>query len=397
MRKHPDLINAYLQFTDHSEPCRAYRIWSILGAIGGAMRRRCWLTWDNVFYPNQYIVLIGPSGTRKSTAMRPAKSMLIDIGITIASQRVTNEGFIDELAESESGVTINNHGQPVSSCSLTVLANELAVFIGHQNNRFIEDLTDLWDCEPVWRDRTRGKGKREIQGPWVNIIGGITPDLLNVNLPKEAFGTGFTARCIFVYAHSKAKTVVDPFNTQEDLRLREEIIHDLRQISQISGQYQVKADFIDLWSHWYANCGKHPFFDSRFLSSYADRRQTHVLKLSMIIAASRTDERIITGADLQRAINILEETEVQMPNAFRNMGKLEYANIIVQILDTLRMHKHVAVSELQNKFMTDVDPFQLNAIIQSLQNSGQVECEMADLGRSRILHYKGESSNGNIS
>ena len=66
-----DWIDAYLKFTEKSEPPKMFHLWCAISVIASVLERKCRLEWGTItFYPNMYIVLVAPSGkARKGTAM----------------------------------------------------------------------------------------------------------------------------------------------------------------------------------------------------------------------------------------------------------------------------------------------------------------------------------------
>ena len=59
--------------------------------------------------------------------------------------------------------------------------------------------------------------------------------------------------------------------------------------------------------------------DDRF-GGYIARKQTHIHKLAMVLAASRSDDRIIEVIDLATANDMVTALEADMPAVFKNIG-----------------------------------------------------------------------------
>src|SRR5512137_2600270 len=147
IRKLPDFLTTYLEFTKKSEPPTNYHIWTCLSVIAAAMQRKCYLRWGfKTFYPNLYIVLIGPSGCRKGTAMTIAKDLIRQVnGISVTSESVTREALIRDMRECVNQYVDPSDGLPHYHSSISVFSEELAVFLGQQNTKFLADLTDWFD------------------------------------------------------------------------------------------------------------------------------------------------------------------------------------------------------------------------------------------------------------
>jgi hypothetical protein len=126
----PDWLTGYLEFTNNSEPPYTYRLWTGICVIAACLRRKCVLNYGTLtFYPNLYVVLVGPSGKcRKGTAMKPGMRFLRDKGIKIASESITREALIRELKESDENQVDIKTSTPHLHSSLTIFSEELTVY-----------------------------------------------------------------------------------------------------------------------------------------------------------------------------------------------------------------------------------------------------------------------------
>lgn len=304
-------------------------------------------------------------------------SFLRQLGLKIAAESITREALIRELKTASD--TQINPDQPTKiqmHASLTIYSQELTVFLGYNNQQLMADLADWYDCRDHWTYRTKNMGTDEIHGVWVNLFGATTPELLQTTLPRDAVGGGLTSRMIFVFEQKKYKTVVCPFQSEEEIALGDKLMSDLERISMMSGEFKVTDDFIDLWSTWYTNTDAAPpiFEDYRF-SGYVERRPTHLLKLSCIMSASRTSDMVVTASDLQRAMNIMAATEVKMPFTFCGMGKNKDSDVMQRIITTLSMRELIARSELQRLYYQDVDKAAMESILQTLLEMQYIDME----------------------
>lgn len=390
-RENEDWIDAYMSFNERSEPPRMYHLWCAISVIAAAMQRKCKLEWGTLtFYPNMYIVLVGPSGRcRKGTAMGPALSFVEELGIKLAAEAITREALIRELKNanySDPDPTLGTLGTQHSS--LTIFAPELTVFLGYHNHQLLSDLTDWYDCRSKWTYRTKNMGTDKIIGVFVNLIGATTPDLIRTTLPLDAIGGGLTSRMIFVFERNKYKTEPCPFLSADEMLLRKKLFADLEQIHQMRGKFSVTEDFLELWIKWYTeNDGNPPFQDNMF-AGYFERRPNHIMKLSMILNASRTNSMRIERCDLERAIDILERTEINMPATFAGVGKYEHADVISHVMEEIGMAKEISFDDLQARFFRDVNSFTMNQIIETLERMNFVTKVVT--GGKTLLRYNPE-------
>jgi hypothetical protein len=217
-------------------------------------------------------------------------------------------------------------------------------------------------------------GTDEIIGVWVNLIGATTPELLQTTLPADAIGGGLTSRMIFVFEQNKGKIVPNPFQSQEEKDLGQDLIIDLERICMMSGEFQVTSDFIERYIQWYIDysSGPPPFEDYRF-SGYLERRPTHLLKLCMIVSASRSSSKVMDRVDFERALSILELTEKKMPYTFSGVGKSNTAEVMQRIIAVIRTAGTMEFAELLRRTYQDVDKFLLEKMVDSLATMGTIE------------------------
>lgn len=365
----PDWITGFLKYTDNSEPPLLYREWVAVSVIAAHLQRRCKLDLGELtFYPNMYIILVGPPGRcRKGTAMSVGAKFLRESGIKMAAESVTREALIRELAGSQQS-EITTNGDITFHASLTVFAQELTVFLGQHNLALMMDLTDWYDCRDTWVYRTKNMGTDDIQGVWVNLIGATTPELIQTSLPRDAIGGGFASRAIFVYEEQKGKVVPMPILSMEEVQLREELVNDLSKIILLSGTFKITKGFLNAYVEWYTQQENHPFLNDPNFAGYVERRPTHILKLSMIMSAACRDDMTLVVEDFNKALSLLTRTEKKMPRTFRGYGASSMAQVVGNIMQYIELKIMVSRRDLIKTFLYDLDGIdQLDNIIATLK------------------------------
>ena len=360
--------------------------------MAATLRRKCKLQLGTlVFYPNMYIVLVGPSGKcRKGTAMGDGEGFLKDLGIKIASTSITREALIHQLKVS-SDTSITADGKMSMHSSLTIFSKELTVFLGYNNQQLMADLTDWYDCAPWWEYRTKNMGTDDISGVWVNLIGATTPDLLQTTLPRDAIGGGLTSRIIFVYENKKSHTEPFPVQTKEEMELSNLLRIDLEKISMLQGEFTVTDSFIDVWIDWYTKVDNSPppFDDHRF-AGYFERRPTHMYKLCMIFSASRSDSMRIDTIDFDRALDLLMRTEKMMPYTFSGLGKSSNSDSLNRMMAIIGNKKRVSIAELQAQFYNDADSRTLESMIATLNTMHYIRT-VHEGGETYVVYNDGQT------
>lgn len=389
----PDWIDGFMDYSSNSEPPNSFRLWTGLSILSAALQRKCYIEWGPItFYPNLYVVFVAPSGkARKGTAMSFGEDFLSDLNVNLAAEATTRESLIQALSQTTATCQHLN-GDLEFHSSLTVFAPELTVFLGYNNPQLMSDLTDWYDCRRKWTYRTKTQGSDEILGVFVSLLGATTPDLLRSALPLDAIGGGLTSRMIFVFEPKKGKIVPAPFQTNEELALREKLKIDLERIHCLKGSFNVTKGFVELWTEWYLKQEDNPPFEDHRFSGYIERRPNHAMKLGIICSVSRSDKMIVGAEDLQRAIDILTFTEQKMLQTFSGVGRSADADIVTRVMTVIGQRKEIEVSTLQTMFYFDADKRTLENVIGTLVSMKFIKKELR--GADTFLIYQAEDSDG---
>jgi len=391
-RKTADILDAYIRYQDNTEPGLAYKRWVGVSLLAACMQRKCRLEMGTLrFYPNMYIILVGPPGrARKGTAMGPAKKHLANLQVTVAAEATTREALIRRINEAVS--TYNDTTEPGQMnmqmhCSLTVFSDELTVFLGYSNKDLMSNLADWFDCSDKWVYDTKGSGTDDITNLWLNIIGATTPELMQATMPMELMGGGLSSRMIFVYASKKGKKVPFPMLTEEEEQLRKDVEYDLESLIQMQGKFTFGKGFLKEYQAYYLSKPETSTIKSRHLAYYWERREVHLLKLSMIMSASRSNEMVIRACDFRKALLWLSDAEKLMPMAFDGMGHREDAPVVALVRE-LATRERTTLNELSNMLMADIDPDNLIEMLTQLERQGHIKIDKLSNGRNWVIETK---------
>lgn len=379
-RIYPDWIEAFCEYTSHSEMPKNFQYWVAVSTIAGALRKRvrveeAYYTW----YPNFFIVLVAPAGVvAKSTAANLGMNLLKKLDyIKFGPKSVTWPSLVQSMADSSEEYPIPGTAdfQPMSA--ITIVASELGVFFDPRNHDFVNVLTDLWDGQDEkWDKATKNNGSDIIENPWINIIGGTTPSWVADNCTEYFIGGGFASRTIFVYADKKRNIVAYPSrHIPADFEDRKRaLIHDLEAISELCGKFEITEEAYVWGTAWYkklSNEGSPHLYGEKF-DAYLARKQTHVHKTAMVIAASRRNELTINLKDLQDAVAAVTANEQEMPHVFDVMYRNPQMNIAQEILETIKRERKIQKTKLYRKFMRQLNFEAYESVLTSLVHSDQV-------------------------
>ena len=358
-RYYQNWLREYLSYTIESESPDIFHFWTAVSMIGGALRRQVWIE-QEIFQwvPNFYVILVGPPGVAaKSTSVRLGTKLLERIeGIKFGPQSITWQALTQSLEEATALIPFGD-GEFLPMSCLTCSISELGTFLHPDEKDFMDVLVSLWDGQiEMWERKTKTQGENKIPNPWINVIGCTTPSWLRNNFPEAMVGGGLTSRIVFVYADKKRRLISYPGKViqREEHKLHsDKLVHDLQIISELKGEYILNDEATAWGDKWYAthwgNRPKHLASD-RFGGYYA-RKQTHIHKLAMVIAASKRDELIITEEDLIFSNQMVTELEKDMAVVFQSIGLAETNKNVNEMLAYLKAFKSMTQKEIWRRMM----------------------------------------------
>lgn len=230
--------------------------------------------------------------------------------------------------------TIINLPQPaVEFHSMAILVDEWTAFMHAFDDELVGGLTTFYDVVVPYEHHRRGKDIRiKIARPQLNILAGSTPSNLIKFMPEFAWDQGFTSRVILVF--SNERFVGDDFaSVRRDIP--EGMIHDLKIVYSLQGEFDVSEEFRSLVSTWRA-ASEEPKPTHPKLLHYNTRRRAHLYKLGMVAAVDRGNRLLLTGDDFRMALTWLAEAELNMPAIFEEGTSSIDARAIDEIIDWIR-------------------------------------------------------------
>jgi hypothetical protein len=262
--------------------------------------------------------------------------------------------------------------------------------LGYHNQELIAALCEWYDCHNRWVYETIARKKEEVVGVWVNLFAGTTPDAIQASLPIESIGGGLTSRIIFVVEEKRGKLVVIPTKTEREMRLQQMLIYDLEAINQLSGIMSYTEDFLKIYSDWCYYADTHRPFQDRKFDGYCGRRRKHLITLSMVCCASRSDEMVMTSDDIDRAVELLAEVEMKMGKVFKGMGRSGTSDLLndAVIFITNSAVPDVPLFQFARYFEGDMDKWEMDRVITTMEAMQLIKV-IRSPGQGSTLHILG--------
>lgn len=281
------------------------------------------------WHANHYIIFVAPPGiVSKSTTVSIAMDLLRKVpSVNFGPDVVTWPALVTAFAQCHEEFQFN--GAFYAQSALTLESSEFGNLVNPTDRDMIDLLVTLWDSKQgQFKKITKASGNDTVVNPWINLVACTTPAWIAGYFPEHVIGGGFTSRCIFVYTDKKEKYVPYPsLSVPVDLyEKRAALVQDLEHIAvNLVGPYVLSADAITWGTAWYERHNKNPpahLAEDRF-GGYLARKQTHIHKLAMVMAAGQRDEMVITAEDLAVANSMVTDLEVDMTKVFEKIGRTE--------------------------------------------------------------------------
>jgi Protein of unknown function (DUF3987) len=349
-RKAANWLKAYMHYTRDSESPTSFHFWTGVSTLAGALRRRVWIDMKKFQWtPNFYIILVGPPGVAaKSTSISMGMNLLGKVpGVKFGPESMTWQALAKDLEEAIEHIEYTRPDgikDRVPMSCLTIQITELGTFLHLDDDQLMSFLIRMWEGQrDTFRHKTKASGNVEVDNPWLNIIGATTPSWLKDNFPEAMIGGGLTSRVVFVYGDKKRSLIPYPdevIPAAEHQRLREELIADLTEISKLAGPYQL-SQFAREWGRaWYTDHNNPDLRPAHLASEryggYLARKQTHLHKFAIVLAAAKRNQLIIEEDDLREAEQIITDNEKDMQKVFESIGVVNQSKYVQEIVSIVR-------------------------------------------------------------
>lgn len=418
-RRLPNWIEAYEQYVSDTESPGLYNKWCAVHCISASLKRSVYVIRGFYkIYANQYIILVGPPGVGKGTAINPCISLtkLADTTNYI-SDRTTAEKIIDILAAgfpkmvvptgtmaaavNTSVTTVSANLGVFADTSASIISTELPMLL-NGSELMLPLLCELWD-KNEFDYNTKTKGSRRIKDLCVGLLGGCVPDYIR-KLNKDAMASinsGFTSRCIFVFASDKAKKIAWPLAKQGS-QIEKDLVEDLQYIQKnLQGKFKFDAAAYAAIKDYYDEI-KPEKFDTEVTGNFKARMLSHILKTCMTLSVSENDSLQIELPHVEQSIKLVEDVLSTLDVTFRNVGESNMLVAMERVMDYVEVNGVTTRQEIAKATYRHVTDFDLDRILFTAEKSlgyikqtvvGKTTC-YADTGQRKRERLQKIPSNG---
>lgn len=380
-RKNANWISAFLEYASYGEAPLKTLFWTGVSTIAGALRRKVWI--DQKYFqwtPCFYIIIVAPPGIiSKSTTANIGMNLLREVpGINFGPDAITWQALVQHMGEIGESFYMNLTDTYHPMSAITIASDELGNFLDPSDNGMMNSLISLWDGKQGGFSKvTKHSGSDSIENPWINLIGCTTPSWIKENFPESMIGGGFTSRCIFVFADRKRQLIAYPsLVVPKDFHeVREGLISDLEQIASMAGEYTLSPEAIEYGIKWYEDLwGNRPkHLDDERFGGYVARKQTHIHKLAMVLAAAESSELVISRETLEKAAAFVTALEEDMPKVFNAIGMNNTTRGMADLVQLVRSRQKITQTDLYRMLFSKMSAKEFQEALASAVAAGHVQ------------------------
>lgn len=381
-----DLFSLYFELTKDTESPQIFHRWACISIISALLGRQVFVPFGAFrIFPNQYIMLIGEAGSRKSVAIKYSKKLLAKTGYDkFSAEKTTKEKFLLDLEGLEDNekeltdatVMQNLFGQDVGSMEpkeVYIVADEFNDFMRTGDMEFHSMLGALWDYDDEtgqYKQRLKNSKSIAIYQPTINLLGGNTHEGFAEMFPPQAIGQGFLSRMLLIFSEPSGRKIAWP---EKPPPLKEAIFVERLILlkEKLSGAIHLTVKAKEVLTILYNTY--EGFTDVRF-TSYFTRRYTHLIKLCIVCAAAKGKNEIDVG-EVLLANTILAYTEHFMPKALGEFGKAKNGDVANKVLGLLqKSYVPMDVPALWKQVSSDLNAQEeLAKLISGLLTAGKIQ------------------------
>jgi hypothetical protein len=353
------LLRQYVEYTSRSEAPLAYHVFSFLCAVGAILNRRVWFDMGYYrIYPTLGIIILGPSGIKKTSAANIAVDILQKLGLVkIYSEKLTPEALIEAM-KGDNAVGL-------------VYAPEMSVFLNKQqyNEGLVQLITRFMDCPDIWESGTIGRGKSVIRNIAISSIMCSTPDWFVSSTPSDSFGGGFVARNLLVVQESSARC--EPIPDPGDPKLRSAISDALAGLHALEGQIVFDQRALKTYEDWYRREHqdeiKNPSHE--LLATYHNRKPDHLKRIAICLHMAEHQSFELCEDCFRMAISLLDWTEQFLPTLLQHMFRSQAGEAHDLVLRAIHSERPMTHSNLMRRMSHRMNAAELKTVLQSLKEA----------------------------
>jgi hypothetical protein len=348
-----------------------FRRWVAIATLSAAIERKAWIDTGQRLFPNLYVWLVGQAAIGKSRPINLARGIARKAGLHVSRDNLTDKGLIDTMRDDCISTYKWGGYQLELWNSMFLTIEELSTLLSSHHPELTAVLTKFFDCD-YYGEAKRGDDHRlDIEKPHMVMLCGTTPAGLLQAVPDHNWSQGLMSRVVLVHSTQKdTKNILDMSADPEPA----DLIHDLKLINkqEPDGVITTTQEFRDLFHAW-RNGGCQPAPSNPRLRDYCSRRDTHFLKLAMIVLIDRGDPMVLTAEHYHITMRWLLEVERTMGGILMDGDWTPTGRAMGDIIDWGKLQGgEISDQTLRREIRKKTGPQMVDFVLDSLKAEGRI-------------------------
>ena len=361
-------LTDYLEFNSGNESPQKYHIWCCLNVMSAIVSRKVWLDFNYYqLYPNLYVVLVGPAGNRKTTALSCAKQLIREMGnIPYSAECQTKESICKEWQELQREWP--QPEKPIIYTPYAIFVTELSQFIGVDPARMIDFLTTVYD-QDYYDLKTKNKGSQYIVGPYITLLACTTQEWITSYLRLDIISGGFSRRCVFVNEDwDEKKRIPFPEITPAMRAAWQRVVSYAHELQTVAGPFTWADDARIKYDSWYRT---RDITREPTVSGFDRTKYNQILKVAMLLSLSERLDRVLTLSNLEDAMQIVDDIMVNLPKVFTGMGRNDLNAVRAKIANLLTQSP-MTTKRVISMMYSEAKDGDIREVLRVMQECGQI-------------------------
>ena len=383
----------YLYYASENMASPRLHEWACLFTLSTALSRKVWFqNGDWRIHPNLYVFFCGEPGDRKSTAMRLAQKLVHDFtDIELGPDQITREALTQYLQKKCARQYVED-GKLIDYSPITLFADELIIFLGAEPERMIQILTGLWDCGTAFRVHTKNMGNDEIVRPCLNLLGCLTPSIVNNMIQQSIISGGFARRMIFVYTSGRGPRKAIVKMLPAHYAAKAWCVEYAKKAQGLVGPFSMTPDGQDFYTSWFNTdlAEQEEAATTTLLKSWYSSKGDQLFKVAMNLSVAESLDKVIKLHHLQKALSLLDSTETDMMSVLGGAGRNELAPVIRAIeLLVKKFPEGISLKAIKAATVSMAKPDELATCLQFLVDTDAIALQPKPFsnGTTVMMYY----------
>lgn len=328
-------------------------------------------------HPTEYIGLIGPQGSSKSTCCSFARDRFKEAcpDLQIGPSRSSPEALVKIMSDEKFARCYKNEkDEPIEIRPFAFFINEFKNFVGRSPFDMLTFLTDIYDVK-AYDASTIVRGLEYIVNPAVSLLCCETPEWIIRNIKGDVISGGFGRRIVYVYETEDLVDKPIPVITQYARECIERCKTRLIEAKSVKGQYTWSIPGLKQYSTWYTqNSNERRRENNLMMKGFLRTLHVQLFKLMMLLdACSDKPMLAFTPELMEHALHYLNAVLPNMAKLSQSAGRNELLGAQQKILDFLeKENRWVEESIVKFTIQHELGPQETYSVIKHMEETEQI-------------------------